>query len=54
VTECAGPDWLNDPTTDEESRDYAYFGKDGRLPRECDFGAPVSAAIRSHVLQVQS
>jgi hypothetical protein len=50
VTECAGPDWRSDPTTDEEGRDYGYFDADGRLPEYCDFGSPLPAHIRKHIM----
>jgi hypothetical protein len=46
VTECANENWRDDPTTDEESRDYAYPATDGKLPPACDFGATVPARFR--------
>lgn len=46
TTFCAGANWRNDSTTDEQSRDYAYPDATGFLPLECVFGAPVPARFR--------
>jgi len=47
ITECDNEHWRNDPTTEEESRDYAYFDERGFLPEFCAFGARLPLKIRN-------